>query len=220
LLSYPDYPIKTIQSLNSPVLCLGTSPDGTLVAAGQEDGTITLFETETGKPIRTINAHTKRINDLQFSPDQQYLASASSDQFLKIWHVSDTWSLYNKTKCNNPIYRLKFSPDSRHLASIFHNNDLVITDIKQKTVSKQSYDSFFISDICFSQSGKHLFTSSFDKKIRMILLSDLEVVHVKREDWGFTNFNFNKMALNPDGQHLVCYGLDNDLIARSNGCSL
>jgi WD40 repeat protein len=63
------------------------STDGQVLASGNGDGEVQLWNPQTGKKLRTLKGHGDRIGALAFSPDGQTLASGSNDQTIKLWRV-------------------------------------------------------------------------------------------------------------------------------------
>jgi hypothetical protein len=63
------------------------SPDGRLLAAGQEDSSIRLWRLSTGKILGDVPGHEQRVNALAFSPDGTLLASGSADTTVLLWDV-------------------------------------------------------------------------------------------------------------------------------------
>lgn len=66
---------------------LAFSPDGSLVAVGQEDGQIYLVDLESMEVIMALTGHRDRVTGLVFSADGLYLASGSLDGTVRIWGV-------------------------------------------------------------------------------------------------------------------------------------
>jgi WD40 repeat protein len=58
---------------------------GSLLAAGSADGTVSLWDIETGTQRRTLAGHTGTILQLAFSPDGSQLASRDGDNTIRLW---------------------------------------------------------------------------------------------------------------------------------------
>ena len=67
---------------------LRISPDGKLLALGDEEGFVRVIRLDTFEVIATIPAHGGRISDLDFSPDSGILLSAGRDRLLRFWDVN------------------------------------------------------------------------------------------------------------------------------------
>ncbi|MCA9005233.1 MAG: protein kinase [Planctomycetaceae bacterium] len=68
-------------------LDLEFSPDGSLLASGDREGTITLWNVETGAVQSRLTGHTGNIDALTFHPGGRRLVSSSSDHTIRIWDV-------------------------------------------------------------------------------------------------------------------------------------
>lgn len=66
------------------------SPDGSLLASGGDDNTVSIRDAATGRILRELTGHRSHIVALAFTPDGGTLASASGDHSLRLWHTS-TW---------------------------------------------------------------------------------------------------------------------------------
>src|SRR5256885_945326 len=78
------------------------APDGRVLAtaAGYDQRTIQLWDTESGKQFRTLEGHSDFVTDLVFSNDGLTLASASSDETVRLWDTR-TWSESAPALCGN-----------------------------------------------------------------------------------------------------------------------
>jgi WD40 repeat protein len=80
-----EFPLAT--SSNLTVLAYNT--DDTLIAVGQEDGTILLLNVSTGEILNTLTGHTDSITALAFTHDGLYLVSGSADGTVGFWAVGN-----------------------------------------------------------------------------------------------------------------------------------
>ena len=58
-----------------------------MVATSSEDGSIRLWDYETGESERIMKSHTGTVNNLSFHPNGQFLASCSTDMTIKMWSM-------------------------------------------------------------------------------------------------------------------------------------
>jgi len=65
------------------------APDGRVVASGDSEATVRLWEVATGKEIRKLEGHRGSVLFLAFSADGKALASASDDTTALIWSVPE-----------------------------------------------------------------------------------------------------------------------------------
>jgi len=85
-------------------------PVFTLAASGSEDGTIKLWDHESGEYIRTLKGHTRPVNALAFTPTGSHLASSSSDLSIKLWDLSTYTCTRTLRGHDHTISAVKFIP--------------------------------------------------------------------------------------------------------------
>jgi WD40 repeat protein/DNA-binding SARP family transcriptional activator len=70
------------------VSALAFSPDGSLVATGHQDGSVRLFEADTGRQHLVLPGNACAIDDVAFSPDGTKLASTSACDGVRVWALN------------------------------------------------------------------------------------------------------------------------------------
>lgn len=83
---------NTLRGHSMGVTCVCVHPLFTLVVSGSEDGTIKIWDHESGEYVRTLKGHTNTVHDVTFTPSGTHLASCSADLSIKLW---DFTSQYN-----------------------------------------------------------------------------------------------------------------------------
>ncbi len=63
------------------------SPDGRLLASGDDEGVITLFNTENGSIVATMRGHAKAVTGVAFNTDGKRVVSSGQDETLRVWDV-------------------------------------------------------------------------------------------------------------------------------------
>jgi WD40 repeat protein len=95
------------------------SPDGNLLATAGQDGTVRLWNPDTGDPVgRPLTGHTAPVESVAFSPDGNLLATAGQDGTVRLWNP-DTGDPVGRplTGHTDAVASVAFSPDGNLLAT-------------------------------------------------------------------------------------------------------
>jgi len=92
------------------------APDGTLIASGNVDNLVRLWQTQTGKLWRTLTGHSSGVTSVAFSPDSTLVASGSWDGTVRLWQVQTGATLRTLTGHDNLVTSVAFSPDGALVA--------------------------------------------------------------------------------------------------------
>ncbi|MBN1430498.1 MAG: serine/threonine protein kinase [Anaerolineae bacterium] len=112
----------------SSVWVVTYSPDGTVIAAGLDNGAIILRDSKTDEEIDVLEGHTEGINSLAFSPDGNMLASASKDKTVILWDTETGEILHTLARHTDVVNSVAWSPNSDILASASLDGTIILWD--------------------------------------------------------------------------------------------
>ena len=200
--------IAVLGNISNPKLSVAFSPDGRILAAGCENGTVMLWDTESWSVIRMLEGHSSSVSSVAFSPDGRTLASGSGDNTIKLWDVDSGTEKRTIEGYSSLVYSVAFSPDGRTLASGSNDNTIKLWDVDSGTEKRtlEGHSSFVFS-VAFSPDGRTLASGSNDNTIK---LWDVDSGTEKRTIEGHSS-SVNSVAFSPDGRTLASGSYDNTI---------
>ncbi|MEG4285805.1 NACHT domain-containing protein [Microcoleus sp. A006_D1] len=144
------------------------SPDGKLLATGDSDGVVRLWEASSGREILTCKGHTNVVESVAFSPDGEILASGSYDKIIKLWDVQTGECLKVLQGHTESVMSVTFNPDGNILASGSFDRTVRLWDIRTGECCKilQGHTKVVFS-VAFHPAGEMLASGSGDKTVRL-----------------------------------------------------
>lgn len=119
----PEAPRLTIQC-QVAVTVLAT--DGVRIACGCPDGSVHLWDAESGNKLASWAVHTGRVNALVFRPGTAELASAGEDQAIHVRSLDDGRSQALPSEHVATVNALTYNPDGSRLVSVGQDGGVVI----------------------------------------------------------------------------------------------
>ena len=122
---------STICGLDGPseVSWLRWHPRGSIVVAGSEDGTIWMWNAQTGQCMNVFTGHSESVSCAQFTPNGKLLVSSSIDQSITVWDPKSAQSL---TKWNSSDARFHQAPITSF--AIKDDNKTIVSGAQDGTV--------------------------------------------------------------------------------------
>jgi WD40 repeat protein len=145
------------------------SPDGSLLAVGMENSTLTLWRVSDGELLHTWGILPVEYNpdnevvSVAFSPDGTLIAAGTHKE-IKLYRVSDK-AIIRTLDIGNDGQSLAFSPDGTILASAA--GDIRLWRVSDGSLlTKLSGHTATVSSVFFSPDGTFLGSASYDGTIR------------------------------------------------------
>jgi WD40 repeat protein len=113
----------------SQILSVAFSPDGQLLATGDVNHEIHVWQVETGKQLLNCKVDEGWVWSVAFSPDGRFLAS-SANRTVNFWDVQTGECIKQFQGYSDRVFSLAFSPDGRLLASGSEDRWVRVWDIK------------------------------------------------------------------------------------------
>jgi WD40 repeat protein len=114
-------PARLVLKLSGPkgdVRSVAFSPDGDTVAATSADGTVHLWDTESGTPIGSpLSGHAGTVNVVAYSPDGGSLATGGEDHAIRLWNARTRRLTATITAHTDAVRALTFADYGTTLAS-------------------------------------------------------------------------------------------------------
>jgi WD40 repeat protein len=138
------------------------SPDGRQLAAGNRDGTVTLWAPADSAVLRILRGHTAAVYSVAFSLDGQEVASASVDGTIKLWESNTGREVANLRGHRGPVLCVRFTPDGTHLASAGSDQTVKLWEIPTEAdaITLGGYRGWAFR-VLFSPDGRRIITSGF-----------------------------------------------------------
>jgi WD40 repeat protein len=198
----PLHPYKTFPSPTrwiSSLTNLSFSPDGQTLAINRHDGSISLWNIQTGH-LDQWSAHSASLWTVLFSPEGQILASSSDDRTIRLWDVQTHHCLRVLRGHEDGIRAIAFNPSGQGLASGSYDSTIRLWNLQTgaclRTLQGHT-DAVFT--VAFDSSGQQLASGSHDQTIR---LWDLQTGACLRALQGHTGAIWT-LSISPDSQILV-----------------
>jgi WD40 repeat protein len=194
------------------------SPDGNRIAIGVTDGSIHLFNRETGKLITGSTSHDQVVQRVRFSPTGKLIATASSDYSVRLWSADDLTpeKLPIPIIHQGPVYDVAFSIDGTKIVSSSRVGPPIVTSLRDYTQIKLigHDDAVFQSE--FSPDGNCVVTASADRTARLWSAADGEPLAIMSEHTAAVS----RARFSPTGPYVVTASRDGTarLWRISDGC--
>jgi len=203
------------------VVALAWSPDGTRIASAGGDGTVRVWEAETGVSLLTYRRHTRLLNKINhpatvyavaWAPEGQRIVSAGDGATVHVWDAAtgQTLTLYQgHSGLLANVYAVAWSPDGKSIASAcssigmdktVHNWDPATGQTLSRYNAHYGWvPNFSILSVAWSPDGTRVAATCGDKTLRIwsTATGRLSATYRFRSEWS------SHIAWSPDSRYLA-----------------
>jgi len=191
----------------TPLTSINTSPDGSLLLAGFNDGSFRLLDPETFEvKLQVKDAHGKAINAMDMPPKMDFILSAGHNT-IKLWDLSGKrlaiWNTHATT-----IWNLDISSDGKRAVSSAINKTFILWDVQTGAILERmrGHEDVTMS-VCISPNNKFIASGSSDHTIK---IWDMETLQVTKTLIGPTSDVYD-VAISPDNSTLAVASKDRSI---------
>lgn len=152
----------------SSVVSVTFSPDGTVLATGDDKGMIYLWRVRDGKKLLAFKGHSDWIFDLAFSPQGHILASGSLDRTAKLWDIRTGECLQTLAEHKIGVSCVAFSGEGDILASGSGDQTIKLWNVKtgECLLTLAGHENI-VRTIAFSTNSQILASGCLDQTIKL-----------------------------------------------------
>ena len=170
-----DAPLFTFDQPGS-VFAVAFSADGSKLAAGIQDGTISVCILSTGKESIVLRGHSDAVTAVAFDPDGNRILTASLDGTARVWDANSGQELFTLRGHTGSVTSVAYSPDGSRIATASQDGTAKLWD----AASGEEILTFFgdgssLTDVAFSPDGTQLAAGS-DHGVQIYLLQIQDLI--------------------------------------------
>lgn len=181
------------------------SPDGRYALSGGRDGTLKLWNLDSGKEIRTYQGHKGRVMSIAYSPNRRHALSAGEDRTLKLWDIDTGREIRTYKGHSGVVNSIALSSDGQLAVSGSVDKTLKLWDVENgREIRTYRGHTNWVESVAISADGKFLISGSRDSSMK---LWNLDTGGEIRTYEGHSKA-VSSVAISPDGKYLLSCSYD------------
>ncbi|QRN92995.1 SIR2 family protein [Archangium violaceum] len=199
---------RTLEGHRDGVNGCVVTPDGRYVVSASADGTLKVWEVETGREVATLKGHEGEVTGCAVTPDGRSVVSTSGDRTLKVWQMETGQEVATLKGHEGEVTCCAVTPDGRRVVSSSEDKTLKVWEVKTgREVATLKGHEGRVRGCVVTPDGLHVVSTSVDKTLRVWEVETGREVAVLKghED------KVRGCAVTPDGRRVVSASEDKTL---------
>ena len=203
----PEGPlIRTTDSRSRTVVAIVVTPDRKKIITGASNGSIKVWDFDSGKELNTLHGHTKLAYALALSPNGAILVSGSFDSTIKIWDMETMEEKKTLRGHGDCVDGVLITPDSRHIVSCSNDFTVRVWELGRGTLMHTlTGHNGHVRGIAMTSDGVHVISGSQDGTVK---LWNLETLTLEKSFLGHSGTVYT-VCFSPDGRYALSGSEDN-----------
>ena len=179
---------------------LSWSPDGSLLASGDDHVANFVWDPVSGKQIAKLEGHTNDILSISWSPDGERIATGSYDETARVWDARTGKQIALLEGHVENVHAVAWAPDGKRVATGSDDSIVRIFDAATgKEIARHEEHEDDVENVAWSPDGTLLASAASDYTVRIWDLSNRSVAKIICCRVDLTA----QLAWSPDGKRLA-----------------
>jgi len=154
------------QRLTESVVSVAYSPDGSRIVSASNDGTMRVWDAETGQELTQLTGHIGIVYSMAYSPDGSRIVGGSSDGTVRVWDAETGRELTQLTGHTRRVNSVAYSPDGSHIVSGADDGMVRVWDAKTgQALTQLTGHTGWVSSVAYSPDGSRIVSSGMDQTV-------------------------------------------------------
>jgi WD40 repeat protein len=194
--------VSNIRKHKVRITAIEYSSDGAAVVTASLDGTVRLWNAETGED-RHVFEHSAPVESAAFSPDGRFVASASRDNTISLWNA-ETGARLGSVPTTAIPNMVDFHPDGRLAAGLRDGRLLIFEAASLTLINDWKAHEAGASCLAFSPDGLLLAAGFWDGVVKLWASDSWQAVRMIRAH----RSRVTRLDWSPDGERLATASAD------------